>query len=117
MAVRHADSWLVLAVLIFLAFDVVRGESPKNDPASNVGVQIADLRQQLEAGLQVWRPEDVAFINRVVVMVRRGQLPLEMVKSTFAWARTKESYPFLHFQYALRTRAAKAGIRITVPHG
>lgn len=73
------------------------------------GVQ-ADLRQQLEAGLYARRPEEFAYIARVVRMVERRQLPEKLVKSTFAWARRKRPYPLVYFERGLQLRARKLGI-------
>jgi len=73
------------------------------------GVQ-ADLKQQLEAGLYARRPEEFAYIARVMQMVNRRQLPERLVKSTFAWARRKRPYPLVYFERALQFRARKIGI-------
>ncbi len=73
------------------------------------GVQ-ADLKQQLEAGLYARRPEEFAYIARVIRMVNRQQLPERLVKSTFAWARRKRPYPLVYFERALRVRARRIGI-------
>lgn len=82
------------------------------------GVQV-DLKRQLETGLYARRPEESAYIARVVRMVDRRQLPEELVISTFAWARKKRPYPLVYFERALRHRARKIGIvveRLQVPN-
>ncbi len=79
------------------------------------GAQIADLKDQLEKGLRARRPEEFAFIARVLQMVDEGTLPLELVKGTFQWARKKadlKKYPFPYFEQALRIRAKRIGIVI-----
>ena len=73
------------------------------------GVQ-ADLKQQLEAGLYARRPEEFAYIARVMRMVNRQQLPEMLVKSTFAWSRRKRPYPLVYFERALQVRARRIGI-------
>ena len=75
-------------------------------------IEVANLQDQLENGLQARLPGEFAFIARVVEMVEANQLPLELVKSTFQWARRKKPYPFPYFERALRLRAAKLGIQI-----
>ena len=115
MSLRRANCW---SLLVFLGLCPVAGaqaQAPSHEEAENVGVQVANLKQQLEAGLRIQRPQDFAFIDRVVVMVKNKQLPMDMVKSTFVWARKKEPYPFVYFERGLRTRAAKRGIGIIVP--
>lgn len=73
------------------------------------GVQV-DLKKQLETGLYARRPEEFAYIGRVVRQVERGQLPEKLVISTFAWARKKRPYPLVYFERALRLRARRLGI-------
>jgi hypothetical protein len=74
------------------------------------GLQVADLKDQLEGGLRARLPREFAFIDQVVDKVHAGELPLEMVMSTFQWARRKRPYPFPYFERGLRLRAAKEGI-------
>jgi hypothetical protein len=73
------------------------------------------LKDQLEKGLKARLPQEFAFIARVVDMVDKQQLPLELVQGTFLWAREKGKrtrYPFPYFERGLRERAAKLGITI-----
>ena len=74
------------------------------------GLQVADLKDQLEGGLKARLPREFAFIAHVVDKVESGDLPLEMVMGTFHWARRKRPYPFPYFERALRLRAAQKGI-------
>jgi len=75
-------------------------------------VEVADLQEQLENGLQARLPAEFAFIARVVMKVEQNQLPLELVKGTFQWSRGKKPYPFPYFERALRLRAAELGIQL-----
>jgi len=71
------------------------------------------LEDELKNGLRVRRPQDVVFLNRVVQLVRNGQLPLRLVRSTFQRSRRRyPRYPFPYFQLALRTRAKQIGVSI-----
>lgn len=82
---------------------------------SPVAAEVTDLKQQLEKGLKARRPEEFQFVDLVVTMVGNDTLPLDLVKSTFIWARKKAlttRYPFPYFERALRVRAAKRGIKI-----
>ena len=76
------------------------------------GINVPDLRQTLEAGLRARRPQEFAFIGRVVKMVEDGDLPLKLVKETFNYARKKRPYPYPYFERALIRRAAALGIRV-----
>ena len=70
------------------------------------------LKQLLERGLRARRPEEFAFVNRVVRLVQQQRLSEKLVKSTYNWARKKRPYPFPYFERALKVQAAKQGIRI-----
>ena len=73
----------------------------------------ADLKGELEAGLKARLPNEFAFVAQVVSLVDNGQLPLDMVKSTFVWAVRKRPYaPFPYFERAMRLRAAELGITL-----
>ena len=82
------------------------GQTPNNPPT---------LRDTLAKGLKARRPREFQFIDRVVAMVQNKQLPLDLVQSTFQWARKKtrfKRYPFQYFERGLIQRAAKIGIII-----
>jgi len=79
------------------------------------GVDVAELRDQLESGLKARRPQEFQFIARVIALVNADRLPLALVRSTFHWARKKtrfKGHTFTYFERALRIRAARIGIRI-----
>jgi len=84
-------------------------------PLKPVRVEVADLKDQLEKGLKARRDEEFRFIATVVTMVDSKRLPLDLVQSTFLWARKKakyKRYPFPYFEQALRQRANDLGISI-----
>ncbi|MDA1049169.1 MAG: hypothetical protein O3C40_01645 [Planctomycetota bacterium] len=87
--------------------------SPQSTGASTIETNVADLQTQLQSGLKCRRPEEFAYIRKVVAMVSDDQLPLELVMATFQWTRKNpraKDYPFFYFQRALRERAKKLGI-------
>jgi hypothetical protein len=55
-------------------------------------------------------PEEDGFISRVLALVDSGTLPVDMVKSTFLWAKKKTRHKFQYFKYGLIQRAKQAGI-------
>lgn len=71
-----------------------------------------NFRQQLEQGLYARRPEEFAFIARVVRMVEENQLSRQLVDSTFQWARKKRPYPYVYFERGLKVRAARLGVPV-----
>jgi len=77
---------------------------------ATIGAEVAELRDQLIFGLRVGREEDTKYINSVVRMVDSGQLRLELVRTTFIWARRKPYNKVQYFQQALKVRAEKEGI-------
>ena len=72
----------------------------------------ANLKETLESGLRARRPEEFAFLQRVITMVDEGRLPVDLVRSTFDWARDKRPYPYPYFERGLKIRAARLGITV-----
>ena len=96
---------LCLPILLFATLVITSPDAP--------GADVAELKDQLKNGLRVRRPVDLAFIDKVVELVEKGQLPVSLVTGTFQWARTKTTrYPFPYFAKALRIRAGKLGIKL-----
>ncbi len=79
-------------------------------PAYAIGAKSATLKDTLERGLRARRPVEFAFLERVVTMVDQNKLPVDLVRSTFDWARDKQPYPYPYFERALKLRAAQQGI-------
>ncbi len=104
----------VLALLACLGIVAVSGLVVSCPEASCTvhAAEVADLKAQLVAGLKVRRPQDIAFVNRVVLRVSEGKLSVSMVKSTFAWSRGKKPHPFPFFEHAIKKRAASIGVKI-----
>ena len=57
-------------------------------------------------------PQEQGFIDYVVARVDKGTLPLDLVQSTFLWARKKPRKKFFYFKQGLILRAADRGIRL-----
>lgn len=76
------------------------------------------LFDQLRVGLKAKTKADVAFLERVVLLVNQGKLPRKMVDATFLWARNRYKArptnhrlrPIVYFQPALVAQAKKIGI-------
>lgn len=82
------------------------------EPATTRDTIVA-LEERLTAGLKARTPAEVAFCERVVELVREGRLPAQVVDSTYLWAvRRGRKYPLPAFQYALRAKAEKLGVRL-----
>jgi hypothetical protein len=102
--------WLLAGCLGTLLAIVPAVSAPAQEPLPAGAV--IDLQDQLERGLKARRPEEFAYIERVVELVRQQQLPLDLVRSTFQYARRKRPYPIQYFHRALTIRAAQVGIAI-----
>ena len=86
--------------------------SQATEPATTRGA-IASLEERLKAGLKVRAPADVAFCDRVIEAVRAGEIPAQVVDSTYLWAvRRGRKYPFPAFQVALRAKAERLGVSL-----
>ncbi|MCA9152773.1 MAG: hypothetical protein KDA92_25890 [Planctomycetales bacterium] len=83
-----------------------------NQQAWGISVKAANLQETLEKGLRARRPEEFAFLERVILQVDQGQLPLDLVRSTFDWARHKRPYPYVYFERAIKIRAARIGVDV-----
>ena len=70
------------------------------------------LKDRLEKDLKARRPQEFAFIANVVALVDKGILSRRLVDGTYLWARNKRRHPFQYFQYALKVRARRRGIRL-----
>jgi len=80
-------------------------------PEVGVAQDIPDLQTRLERGLKATRPNELAFIARVVRLVDDERLPLGLVNSTYKWAVGKRP-PMPYFEQAMRVRAARFGVRL-----
>lgn len=109
--------WMTLARVPLCVLAVLAALPAERLPAAAVQAAasrdgVANLKEQLESELKARRPQEFAFIARVVAMVQIGELPFDLVQSSFMWARKKRPYPFPYFERALRIQAQQRGIRL-----
>jgi hypothetical protein len=64
----------------------------------------------MKVALHTNTAEENGFIDRVLALVDRHVLPLDMVDSTFLWARKKPHNKFQYFKRGLILRAQQQGI-------
>ena len=104
--------WALAMIVAFgLGWAMTKAALADGTLPANPQVQ-KDLRNILEVGLRAGTPHQKEFISLVVVRVEQNVLPLDLVLSTFQWARTKPSGQAVYFERALRLRAAQRGIDI-----
>jgi len=99
---------LGVSLLAVVCGGTLRAADPP--PSFNGGGVTIDLKTQLEKGLRARRPVEFAYIDQIIKMVEDKKLPLELVQSTFLWARRKQSRQLQYFQFALQFRAKQLGI-------
>jgi hypothetical protein len=103
----------VLSLLLISAVVAAADRDAAAEVVSNdSGLEVAGLKDQLSAGLRARLPSEFTFIAIVVDKVEANELPLDLVMSTFQWARRKRPYPFPYFEHALRVRAENKGIQL-----
>ena len=100
----HAVSTRALLVLALAALSVGSGSSLA------VAAEQPTLKETLENGLKARRPEEFAFIEKVVRLVDQGKLPRSLVEGTYVWARRQHAVPFPYFESGLRARAKRIGV-------
>jgi hypothetical protein len=91
----------LLVVLALLATALV--------PTAEAGVLDPDV---MKIVLHTSTAQEGGFIEYVVARVDKGTLPLDLVQSTFLWARKKPRKKFFYFQQSLILRAADRGIKL-----
>lgn len=77
--------------------------------AAQAGFLDADT---MKAALHTATPQEEGFIQHVVDLVDSRKLPLDLVQSTFIWAKKKPYKKFYYFKQGLLLRASQRGIKI-----
>lgn len=67
----------------------------------------------LKYALGVGRKEDKEFIDRVVAMMKSGDLPQSLVEKCFFWAKKKPKHKFYYFKRALIALAKSKDIVVS----
>ena len=94
--------WLKwLALFSAFATGALIAESAEDPPGTGTpmpGLTVVDLEQQLKSGLKARRPLEFDFIKAVVQKVKDKELPIDLVQSTYLWARRRQPYPYPYFE-------------------
>ena len=106
-----ARQLMLTCVAILLLGNAVRAAEPAAVAAG--GVTGLDLKTQLQKGLRARRPVEFEYINEIIALVEKGELPRPLVTTTFVWARKQPTRQLQYFQFALQTRAK--GLDVTLP--
>ena len=68
--------------------------------------------ENMKVALHTATVQEGDFIERVLALVQKGTLPLDLVQSTFLWAKKKPRNKFYYFKQGLILRAAEQGIHV-----
>lgn len=113
---RTVICWLIIPAILLATLVSSPQAQETVTPAvasSSAADQQLTLKDELRYGLRARLPTEIAFIDRVVSHVKKGQLTLSMVRSTFIWARQQSTRrPFPFFQFGLRARAKRIGVSL-----
>jgi hypothetical protein len=90
-----------------LLFALVLMAAPWSGTASATEQLSADL---MKVVLHTSTAQEEGFIEYVLERVDQGTLPLDLVRSTFLWARKKPYNKFFYFKNGLILRAKQQGI-------
>jgi hypothetical protein len=113
--------WLAIAafgIAVTLRPIALRGQDGFEGFDANLAEQMlelnsVELRIQLQSGLRVFLPEQLAFLNTVIAAVDNGKIPRAMVNMVYVWAiRRNSKVPFPYFEIALRTLADRRGVTL-----
>jgi hypothetical protein len=66
----------------------------------------------MKVALHTATPQEDGFIDHVLALVQQDKLPLDLVQSTFLWAKKKPHKKFYYFKQGLIQRAADRGIKV-----
>lgn len=113
--VRSLFTAVVLLAAMVSSFAALHAGAPvdrKEKPSPDSPLVIG-LRAQLERGLRISRPDQALVVERVIKLVKSGDLSLQTVNAAYKYARKRRpSYPFPYFERTLRAIAAQEGVTI-----
>ena len=89
--------------LLFVLFAATGSRAAATNPLD------ADV---MKVALHTAAPEENGFIDHVLTLVNKGRLPLDLVESTFLWAKKKPYNKFQYFKRGLIWRAKQQGIAL-----
>jgi hypothetical protein len=92
----------LLVVVVFMA-------TPWARTANAEGKLTAEV---MKIALHTATPQEEGFIEYVLARVDKGALPLDLVQSTFLWAKKKSHKKFFYFKQGLILRTAERGIKL-----
>ncbi len=112
---RQRGIWIGLVAVALLTGPTASANDGVLPPSTNRtfnGDVETDLATVLIVGLRAGLPQERVYLKRVAQSAEAGQIPVDLVRTTFAWARKKDRYQTRYFERALKKRANALGIRV-----
>ncbi len=97
---------LALLFLLLLALPNSVLAASRENPQGVLDVEV------MKVALHTSTEQENGFLEYVVARVEKGTLPLDLVESTFLWAKKKPKKRFYYFREGLIRRAAERGIKL-----
>lgn len=115
----HFSRRIILAMLFLAGSQGLFAASPFTVRRTGAS-RPPDLHDQLSKGLKARKPDEFAFIDRVVTLVDQRKLPLKFVNASYQSAKkratsNRKDYPVIYFRRTLELLTAKAGIDLYQP--
>lgn len=80
--------------------------------------QFAEYERQLNALLKTRYDEEKQFVSKIVTQVRLGNIPSQLVSTSYGWVRNKRPdtyYPFVYFERVIRIQANAINLGDEIP--
>jgi hypothetical protein len=95
--------WILLGTILVAVLAAIENCTAATNPLDP---------QVMKISLHTATPEEDGFIEHVLELVDKNVLPVDMVESTFLWAKRKPRLKFQYFKWGLTWRAEKMGITL-----
>lgn len=109
---RYLPLVCVAAAILLTVFLAGRsnsyGDSTSQDSLNGTALTVSVMK----AALRTTTPSEGRFVERVVRLANKGTLPVDMVASTFQWARKKPNLQFQYFKWGITSRASKMDVTL-----
>jgi hypothetical protein len=96
-------------ICLALMFALVLLAAVESRAATQAGPLDSDT---MKVALHTATAQENGFIDKVLTKVNEGVLPLDMVQSTFLWAKKKPRRKYEYFKIGIIYRAKQAGVSI-----
>jgi hypothetical protein len=104
---------LAIALFLWAGLAAFAKDPP---PVDGSGVTGLTLQTQLEKGLRARRPVEFTYIDEIIKLVEKKELPRLLVTTTYQWAQRQPTRRLQYFQFALQARARRQRLKVVLPN-